>query len=72
MESKEKIRLYIVATLLAAIAIWYLFSSGTGSSDTVDTRIQQLENRISDFAHFSVGNRLLTVGKENLTKRLRF
>lgn len=49
MESnKEKIRIYIIIGLLATIAIWYLFSSGAGSSDTVNTRIQQLENRISN------------------------
>lgn len=47
MESnKEKIRLYIVATLLAAIAIWYLFSTRDVSDD--GARIDNIRNELAD------------------------
>ena len=45
MENKEKIRLYIVATLLAAIAIWYLFSTRDVSDD--GARIDNIRNELA-------------------------
>lgn len=45
MENKEKIRLYLVVGLLAAIAIWYMFGTRDVSDD--GARIDNIRNELA-------------------------